>query len=197
MSGAAEPVSLASLLEQHRRVDAVSAANLVIAICRALEQVEIRGGISPARILISAAGGVTVGGHRPSSADLGYVAPELVAHARSPDRPRPQMTRNADGSLVGYIRFDRPVIAQEPARVFALGVMLWELRMGRRLFESALSDHHTMVLAGEAHVPPLDAPPELDAIVRTALAKSVADRYQTPRELGDALQRWLADIALN
>ncbi|HTJ42753.1 MAG TPA: hypothetical protein VL463_11705, partial [Kofleriaceae bacterium] len=79
--------------------------------------------------------------------------------------------------------FDR-----DRSSVFSLGVVLWELLAGRRLFKGK-TDYETLMLARAAQVPPLaDVPPALEAIVRKALAKDLEARYQTVIELGDALE---------
>ena len=69
--------------------------------------------------------------------------------------------------------------------VFALGVLLWELVTGARLFYRGAS-YLTMAAVMETTPPPLldDA---LDAIARAALVKDPAARTQTPDELSDQL----------
>lgn len=58
--------------------------------------------------------------------------------------------------------------------------------------------HGSLALVREAQVPAVpDAPPELDAIVRKALAKDVAARYQSPGELAAALAEYLVGRARN
>jgi len=70
--------------------------------------------------------------------------------------------------------------------VFALGVVLWELLAGARLFHRGPSWLSTAAVI-EAEVPAL-ADPALDAIARAALAKDPARRTQTPAELARALR---------
>ena len=79
--------------------------------------------------------------------------------------------------------------------VFALGIITWELLAGRRLFVGD-DPYSTVKLVREARVPSLPAldpniAPELDAIVRKALAREVGDRFQTAAEYGDALAVFL------
>ncbi len=81
--------------------------------------------------------------------------------------------------------------------VWALGAVLWELLTLRRLFLRD-TDVNTMyaVLSGEIRPPShhrSDVPPELDAIVLKALQRSPDERWQTAREMGKALQRFLAN----
>jgi serine/threonine protein kinase len=81
--------------------------------------------------------------------------------------------------------------------VWALGAVLWELLTLRRLFLRD-TDVNTMyaVLSGEIRPPShhrSDVPPELDAIVLKALQRSPDERWQSAREMGKALQRFLAN----
>jgi serine/threonine protein kinase len=70
--------------------------------------------------------------------------------------------------------------------VFALGVVLWELVAGARLFHRG-PPWLTMAAVVEADVPPLrDA--ALDAIARRALVKDPAQRLQSAIELAAALR---------
>ena len=74
--------------------------------------------------------------------------------------------------------------------VFALGVVLWELLAGARLFHRG-PPWLTMAAVVEADVPPLrDA--ALDAIVQRALIKDPAQRMQSAVELAAALRALVA-----
>ena len=80
--------------------------------------------------------------------------------------------------------------------VFALGIILWEMLAGRRLF-FADTPYATVELVREARVPSLSAlrpnvvDLELDELVRKALARDPDERYQTAADLGDALAQYL------
>jgi len=81
------------------------------------------------------------------------------------------------------------------ADVFALGIMLWEMLTERRLF---LGDtpHETVELIRRARIPSIIAinpsvDTELEGIVRTALARDRAARYETAADLGEALTTYL------
>jgi len=69
--------------------------------------------------------------------------------------------------------------------VFALGVVLWELVSGARLFHRG-PPWLTMAAVVEAGVPRLPDP-GLDAIAQAALAKDPARRTPSPEALADAL----------
>ena len=81
--------------------------------------------------------------------------------------------------------------------IWALGAVLWELLTLRRLFLRD-TDVNTMyaVLSSEI-LPPSDyrsgIPPELDEIVLKALKRNPEERWQTTREMGQALRRYLAN----
>ncbi|WP_441292132.1 serine/threonine protein kinase [Sorangium sp. KYC3313] len=79
--------------------------------------------------------------------------------------------------------------------IFALGIILWEMLAGRRLFLGD-SDYITVRLVRDAVVPSLqqinsDVPRELEQIIRRALARDPAARYLSARELGHDLTRFL------
>ncbi|MCA9673502.1 MAG: serine/threonine protein kinase [Kofleriaceae bacterium] len=79
--------------------------------------------------------------------------------------------------------------------VFAVGILLWEMFTGRRLFH-ADSPYQTVEAVRAARVPSITAinpavEPELDAIVRKALARDPDQRYQWAADLGDALANYL------
>lgn len=99
---------------------------------------------------------------------LGYIAPETL-HGKKPDRR---------------------------ADVWGLGVALWELLTGRRLFRRA-SDAETIQRVIHCRISPPsqirpEVPPELDAIVMRALARNPDQRYPTARALGHELLLFLA-----
>jgi eukaryotic-like serine/threonine-protein kinase len=72
--------------------------------------------------------------------------------------------------------------------IFAIGIILWELLAGRRLFIGE-SDLETVRQVQAARVPSIrrinpQVPPELDVIVAKALARDPNQRYQAARDLG-------------
>ncbi len=81
------------------------------------------------------------------------------------------------------------------ADVFAVGILLWELFTGRRLFYGD-TDYQTVELVRQARIPSMAAlnpevDPEIEQVVRKALAKDPEDRYQNAADLGDALAQFL------
>jgi eukaryotic-like serine/threonine-protein kinase len=72
--------------------------------------------------------------------------------------------------------------------VFALGVVLWELIEGRRLFHRGPSWLTTRAVLEEP-IPAL-ADPALDAIARRALTRDVAARFSDARAMGRSLESY-------
>jgi serine/threonine-protein kinase len=101
------------------------------------------------------------------------------------------------GKLKGKVPYMSPEQAkgqQLDARsdIFAVGVMLFELTTGRRLFKGQ-SEFETLKLICEREYPKPSQvhpgyPPALEAIVMKALAKDRTQRYQSARELQSALE---------
>ncbi len=82
--------------------------------------------------------------------------------------------------------------------VFALGVVLYELLAGRRLFKGA-DRAETLRRVCEAEVPPLDleamgAPALLGQVVELALAKDREDRYANAGAMAEDLSKVLVEI---
>ena len=104
----------------------------------------------------------------------------------------------ADGQVKGKIAYMAPeqIRCAEVSRqtdLYAMGVVLWELLAGRRLFKS---ENHanlmTQVMAGEIEPPSRyrpDCPGELDALVLRALHLDPKKRFETARDMAIALQR--------
>jgi serine/threonine-protein kinase len=81
------------------------------------------------------------------------------------------------------------------ADLFAVGILLWEMFTGRRLFYGD-TDYQTVELVRQARIPSIAAlnpeiEPELEAIVRKSLARDPDDRYQTAADMSDALAQYL------
>jgi serine/threonine-protein kinase len=81
------------------------------------------------------------------------------------------------------------------ADVFSMGVILWELAAGERLW-GTLSEVQILQKMAFGEVPRLasrvpDAPPQLDGICARALAMVPGERYATAAELRDEVERYL------
>jgi serine/threonine protein kinase len=82
--------------------------------------------------------------------------------------------------------------------IFSLGIVLYEMLSGRRLFKAA-TDMETLERVKLAKVLPPSAfnpavPPALDEICLKALARAPVDRYQTAAEMTSALDKVVAQL---
>lgn len=108
-----------------------------------------------------------------------------------------------DASFAGTLGYMAPeqlvadTSVDHRADVYALGAILFEIVTGGPLHagesfgdlvESTLAAEHTRP---SMRAPTSDVPPELDAICVKATATSPEDRYETVRELHDAVERFL------
>jgi serine/threonine protein kinase len=81
--------------------------------------------------------------------------------------------------------------------VFALGIVLFELTTGERLFRGD-DPAHTLELVKNGRVPAPNEiyakyPDGLAAVVKRALARDITERFQTAAEFRDALEHFLKD----
>jgi serine/threonine-protein kinase len=100
------------------------------------------------------------------------------------------------GMIKGKLAYMPPEVLRgmKPDRradVWGLGVLLWELLTGQRLFHRS-TDIETLRTIAEVNIPlpsklMSDVPEELDSIVLRALTSDRDQRYATTRELGRAL----------
>lgn len=137
--------------------------------------------VSPPNILISKRGEVKV-------TDFG------LAKATT------QLEKTDPGVVKGKFSYLSPEAAQgvpvdERADVFALGIVLWEMLAGRRLFLGE-TDYQTVKLVQEANIPPIsrinpDADAEFEGILNKSLTRDPDARYASAREFGDALAGYL------
>jgi serine/threonine protein kinase len=137
--------------------------------------------VSPQNILVTFEGGVKV-------VDFGI--------AKAAD----QAVVTRSGVLKGKYSYMSPEQAlgkklDQRSDIFALGVVLYELLTGTRLFKRA-NDIQTLNAVTECVVPPPsevdeDIPKDLDPIVLKALGKEPEQRYDEAIQLQMALEEWL------
>ncbi|MEM7448771.1 MAG: serine/threonine-protein kinase [Myxococcota bacterium] len=111
-----------------------------------------------------------------------------------------QLERTDPGVVKGKFSYLSPEAAlgkevDARADIFAMGIVLWEMLAGRRLFLGE-TDYQTVKLVQQANVPSIQKlNPEVDATFEEVLSKSLAQRpdhrYQSAREFGDALADYL------
>lgn len=111
-----------------------------------------------------------------------------------------QLEKTDPGVVKGKFSYLSPEAARgedvdERADIFALGIVLWEMLAGRRLFLGE-TDYQTVKLVQQAQVPSLSKiSPEVDEEFEGILAKALTpdpnERYQNAREFEDALAGYL------
>jgi eukaryotic-like serine/threonine-protein kinase len=111
-----------------------------------------------------------------------------------------QLEKSEPGIIKGKFSYLSPEAAMgqdvdSRTDIFAVGIILWELLAGQRLFLGD-TDFQTVKKVQQSQVPPISqinrkVPPELERIVNKALAKDMNARYGTAKELGQDLTRFL------
>ena len=137
--------------------------------------------ISPPNILLSKRGEIKV-------TDFG-----LAKATTQLEKTDPGVVKGKFSYLAPEAANGDPVDAR--ADIFALGVVLWEMIAGRRLFLGE-TDYQTVKLVQQANVPSLqrlnpDVDAELEAVIMKSLTRDPNDRYESAREFGDALASYL------
>lgn len=142
--------------------------------------------ISPPNLLISVRGEVKV-------VDFG------LAKAAS------QLEITDPGVVKGKFSYLAPEAVQglpvdHRADIFALGIILWEMLTGKRLFYGE-NEYQTVQLVEQCHVPPINrlnpkVPAVLDDVIYKALARDRDLRYQQADEFADALTNFLYSAGL-
>jgi serine/threonine-protein kinase len=180
--------------QKGKRIDVGHSVYLMIECCKALQYAHslehpetneplgiVHRDISPPNILLSKNGEIKL-------VDFGLAKANSQIEATDP------------GVVKGKFSYLSPEAASgqnvdHRADVFAVGILLWELFTGRRLFYGE-NDYQTVELVRQARVPSIAAlNPEIDTeieqVVRKALAREPDDRYQNAADLGDALAQFL------
>ncbi len=115
-----------------------------------------------------------------------------------------QLEKSEPGIIKGKFSYLSPEAAlgeevDHRTDIFAVGIILWELLAGRRLFLGD-TDFATVKQVQQANIPALagtrkDVSDELDRIMRRALAKDINARYDSARDLGRDLTSFLYKYA--
>ncbi len=140
--------------------------------------------VSPHNLLLGRDGGVKL-------TDFGLADASVNETARSGDMV---------GGKLGYLApeiLHRGVVDHR-IDVFALGIVLWEMLAGRRLFQAS-SDQETVRRVAQCEVPSLVSlngavPPAVDALARGLLEPDPAKRIPTARDAASALARFIEAI---
>ncbi len=186
--------AIAESLRKHGREFPVQPATLIaLEICKGLSYAHelrdpngadmkiVHRDMSPPNVLITKHGEIKI-------VDFG------LAKANS------QLERSEPGIIKGKFSYLSPEAAmgqEVDARtdIFAVGIILWELLAGQRLFLGE-TDFQTVKKVQQAVVPPISSinkavPPELEKIITRTLARDPNARYQTARELGIDLNKFM------
>jgi len=189
--------NLKAIIEEHRqqgrRIPVKEAVYIAIEACKGLSfahEVQdddnndlhiVHRDISPPNILISKRGEVKV-------TDFG-----LAKATTQLEKTDPGVVKGKFSYLSPEAALGEPVDARTD--VYALGIVLWEMLAGRRLYLGE-TDYATVKLVQQSNVPSLSRiNPEVDAqlerVIGKSLEKDVAKRYQTARDFGDSLAQYL------
>jgi serine/threonine protein kinase len=111
-----------------------------------------------------------------------------------------QLEKSEPGIIKGKFSYLSPEAAMGQdvdARtdIFAVGIILWELLAGQRLFLGE-TDFQTVKKVQASQVPSISqinkrVPPDLERIINRALARDPAQRYPTSRALGQDLSKFM------
>lgn len=137
--------------------------------------------ISPPNVLLSKRGEVKI-------TDFG-----LAKAASAVEKTEPGVVKGKFSYLAPETAMGQEADAQ--ADIFAVGIMLWEMLAGRKLFQGD-SDYATVKLVQQAVVPSIRTinsavPEELERVLNIALAKDKKQRYQTAQAMGEDLSSFL------
>lgn len=180
--------------QKNKRFELAHAMYIVMECCKALNYAHhlenpeshdqlniVHRDISPPNILLSKMGEIKL-------VDFG------LAKANS------QIESTDPGVVKGKFSYLSPEAASgldvdHRADLFAMGIILWEMFTGRRLFYGD-TDYQTVELVRQARIPSIAAinpevEPELEQIVRKSLARDPDDRYASAADMGDALAQFL------
>ena len=179
---------------QEGRLPLRKAVEIAVQIARGLSAAHDKGivhrDLKPANVFLTQDGRVKI-------LDFGLahvtesLAIDLAGRRAEPER------LTAVGSLLGTIAYMSPEQARQQdvdarSDVFALGTVLYEMLGGRRPFVG-VTPADTLAPILHADPPPIEAgeralPPSLDRIVRRCLEKEAAERFQSARDVGFALE---------
>lgn len=173
--------TLKDIIRQRGRLNSATAIQVTVRILSALQHAHDNGiihrDIKPQNVLIHSDGHVKV-------ADFGIA------------RMTNAFTISKGDTVVGSVHYSSPEqatgsVVEATSDIYSTGVVLYEMLTGRVPFVG-----DTPVAVAMQHIndapPPVtelapETPPAVIAVLMKAMAKSPADRYQTAREMADAL----------
>ncbi len=178
--------SLRQLIAEGGRLDAAFARSVAVQICRALQACHDTGvvhrDLKPGNVMLT---------QRDGNDRFVKVLDFGVAKILDGE----EITRT--GAIVGTADYMAPELVKGEridgrADIYALGVMLYRLVTGTRIFKSSSSvpGYHNVYTEPEPprqRAPDADIPPNLEQIIMKCLAKEPAARFQSMNEVAAAL----------
>ena len=149
--------------------------------------------IKPSNIFIKPSGAVKI-------MDFGLAKFEEVEGDIDSDETGQMRNLTERGTILGTVHYMCPEQAHGDAvdlraDIFTLGVLLYEMVTGRAPFRGSHTFAVLKSIIEASPDPPSvyrpDIPPELEAIIRRAMAKLPEDRYQSAKEMEAALRDFL------
>lgn len=135
-------------------------------------------------------------------------SPKVDSPRKSVASRAPLVSADTPPTLVGQVMGTPAYMAPEQAQgcsesigtatdVYGLGAILYEILTGRPPFAGATTTEVLQRVVDDPPIPPRSLAPRLsrslEAVCLKALAKQPRDRYDSPLELAQEVQRWLAD----
>lgn len=119
-------------------------------------------------------------------------------------RSRDQRPRE-EGMIPGKLSYMSPEqatrgVVDYRSDIFSLGVVLYEITVGRRLFKGPANEVVRRLTSGEIEAPTFvrrDFPPQLEAIIMRTLERHPESRYPSAYDLADELEGFLRDAKLH
>ena len=192
-----EGEDLATTLDRERRLPWPRLRRMVLQMCRALNAAHEKGVVhrdmKPDNCFR-----IKRGGNADFIKLLDFGIAKVMTEATTFRGKRPVAQATAAGTLLGTPEYMAPELARDgvpDARVdiYSLGVMIYELLTGvvplrGETFMSTLALHLTQEpIPPRQRAPSADIPPAIEAVIMRALAKDPDARYQTIREMTEAL----------
>jgi serine/threonine protein kinase len=180
-----EGTDLEKLVRLHGALDPAKAANYIRQAALGLQHAHEKGlihrDIKPANLLLDKGGVVKI-------LDFGLARSEADAAERLTEK----LDKGAVLGTADYMAPEQVIGAKVDIRadIYALGVTFYTLLTGRPPFTGTTSEkftaHQVFSAPSLSKVRP-DVPADIGAVVEKMMAKSPADRYQTPQEVITAL----------